>query len=132
MTSKQKPRFGFSLEYVEDLEAARRFYVEVMGLQVERANPKFVQFENFAIASDEPQGLEGEREVYWVVDDADAAHADLSKTARVTLPVKQMPFGKVFAIEGAAGKPCYLVEFARDRPSRGVDRPLTEHEGKSP
>jgi predicted enzyme related to lactoylglutathione lyase len=126
MTSKQTPRFAFSLEYVEDLEAARRFYEEVMGLKVERANPQFVQFENFAIASDEPQGKRGEREVYWVVDDADAAHADLSKTARVTLPLKQMPFGKVFAIEGAAGKPCYFVEFVAARPSHSVGRAASE------
>jgi catechol 2,3-dioxygenase-like lactoylglutathione lyase family enzyme len=132
MTGKQVPRFGFSLEYVEDINEARRFYENVMGLAVERASPQFVQFENFAIASDAPQGTNGEREVYWVLDDADAFHAELSQTARITLPLKRMPFGKVFAIEGAAGKPCYFVEFAADRPSRREDRGASKHEGKSP
>jgi catechol 2,3-dioxygenase-like lactoylglutathione lyase family enzyme len=132
MTSKQTPRFGFSLEYVADIEAARRFYVEVMGLTVQRTNPQFVQFENFAIASDAPQGKDGEREVYWIIDDADTSHAELSKTARVTVPLKQMPFGKVFAIEGAAGKPCYFVEFAAARPSQGVNRAAPNQQGKNP
>ena len=29
-----KPQFGFVLEYVKDIEAAKRFYVEVLGLQM--------------------------------------------------------------------------------------------------
>jgi catechol 2,3-dioxygenase-like lactoylglutathione lyase family enzyme len=48
-----KPTFGFVLEYVTDIEAATRFYVEVIGLEIERHHPVFVQFNHFAIASDE-------------------------------------------------------------------------------
>lgn len=114
----RKPQFGFAVEYVEDIEAARRFYADVVGLEVERTHPTFVQFHNFAIASD--QSLDGSRdtELYWLVDDADAAFAELSESAEVTLPVKQMPFGKVFGIKGASGEPRYLLELAANRPSQ--------------
>jgi predicted enzyme related to lactoylglutathione lyase len=118
-----KPRFVFALEYVTDVEAAKRFYVEVFGLAVERDSPTFVQFKdpaghNYAIASDEPLGGRRELELYWLVDDAEAALSDLSQKADVTLPLKQMPFGKVFGIKDPAGQPQYLLELAQNRPSR--------------
>ncbi len=120
-----KPRFGFALEYVPDVEAVKRFYVEVLGLEVEREAPTFVQFKDqagdyFAIASDESMGARGDLELYWLVDDAEAAFSDLSQKAEVSLPLKQMPFGKVFGIKDPAGQPRYLIELARNRPSRQV------------
>ena len=30
------PKFGFVVEYVKDIAAAQRFYVDVMGLQVDK------------------------------------------------------------------------------------------------
>jgi catechol 2,3-dioxygenase-like lactoylglutathione lyase family enzyme len=113
-----KPTFGFALEYVTDIEAAKRFYVDVLGLDVEREHPTFVQFTSFAIASDESLGGGDDPELYWLVDDAEAAFRDLSPKAEVSLPLKQMPFGKVFGIKDPAGRPRYLVELAPDRPSR--------------
>jgi predicted enzyme related to lactoylglutathione lyase len=120
-----KPRFGFALEYVADVEAVKRFYVEVLGLQVDREHPQFVQFRDqsgaaFAIASDESLSGRGGLELYWLVDDAEAAFDELSQQADVSLPLRQMPFGKVFGINDPAGQPCYVLEFARDRPSRRV------------
>ncbi len=120
-----KPRFGFALEYVTDIPTVKRFYVEVLGMEVERDHPNFVQFKdavgaNYAIASDESVGGRGDLELYWLVDDAEAAFADLSQKAEVVLPPKEMPFGKVFGIKDPAGQPRYLVEFARARPSRRV------------
>ncbi len=114
------PRFGFYLEYVADVDAAMHFYADVLGLQVERYHPTYVQFEHFAIASD--QSMSGARvpEVYWLVDDAQAAFDDLSAKAEVVMPLKQMPFGKVFGIKDPAGRPQYLLEFAQSRPSRHV------------
>ncbi len=119
-----KPRFGFALEYVSDIEAVKRFYVDVLGLDVEREHPAFVQLKDqagarFAIASDESMGDSNE-ELYWLVDDAEAAFSELSKKAEVSLPLKQMPFGKVFAIKDPAGQPRYLLELAQNRPSRPV------------
>ena len=34
-----KPTFGFVVEYVPDIQAAKRFYIDVLGLDVERAIP---------------------------------------------------------------------------------------------
>lgn len=115
-----RPQFGFALEYVTDIEAAKRFYVEVLGLEVERYHPTFVQFHNFAIASDESLSGTRESELYWLVDNAEAAFHDLSQKAKVTFPLKQLPFGKVFAIEDPDGRPRYLIELAQNRPSQTV------------
>src|SRR4030095_6583695 len=43
-----RPQFGFALEYVSDIDAAKRFYVDVFGLEVEREHPTFVQFRDAA------------------------------------------------------------------------------------
>ena len=120
-----KPRFGFALEYVSDVETVKRFYVDVLGLEVEREHPVFVRFRDaagasFAIASDEPMDGSGERELYWLVDDAEAAFRALSGKARVSRPLQQLPFGKVFGLEDPSGQPQYLIELAQNRPSRPV------------
>jgi predicted enzyme related to lactoylglutathione lyase len=114
------PTFGFVLEYVKDLEAAKRFYVETLGLTMERYHPTFIQFSRFAIGTDESMTGTQDPELYWLVDDADAACAELREKADVCLPLKQMPYGKVFGIKNPDGRPCYLIELARDRPSRPV------------
>lgn len=115
-----KPRFGFVVEYVKDIEAAKSFYVDVLGLEMQRYHPTFVQFDKFAIASDQPIGSTGEPELYWLVDDAAAAYRELSQKAEVSTPMAQKPFGKVFAIKDADGRPRYLLELSRDRPSKVV------------
>lgn len=120
-----RPRLGFAVEYVADIETARRFYSEVLGLEIERVHLTFVQFKDpggarFAISSEEPLGGRDERELYWLVDDAEAAFHELASKAEVSLPLQQMPFGKVFGVVGPAGQPHYLLEFARERPSRSV------------
>jgi len=117
--------FAFALEYVSDIEATKRFYVDVFGLQIEREAPMFVQFRDqagvrYAIASDESMGDSRSLELYWRVDDAEAAFNTLSQKAEVCLPLKQMAFGKVFGIKAPSGQPQYLVEFAQNRPSRAL------------
>ena len=114
------PRFGFVIEYVPDTEAARRFYEDVLGLEAERVAPNFVQFDHFALASDEALGGAGEPELYWLVDDAEAAYRELATQATVSLPLSDKPFGKVFAIQDPAGRPRFLIELARNRPSQPV------------
>jgi len=114
------PHFGFVLEYVKDIEAAKRFYVDVVGLAVERQHPTFVQFDHFAIASDAPLDGEGGPELYWIVDDAEAAFRELSPRAQLSLPLTEKPFGKVFGIRDPDGRPRYLIEFSKNRPSRSV------------
>jgi catechol 2,3-dioxygenase-like lactoylglutathione lyase family enzyme len=119
------PRFALALAYVPDVAAAKRFYVDVLGLEVERDHPTFVQFKSdggaaFAIASDAAMTPGAELELYWLVEDAEAAFQELSRTAKVSLPLTQQPFGKVFGVVDPTGQPRYLLEFARERPSREV------------
>jgi catechol 2,3-dioxygenase-like lactoylglutathione lyase family enzyme len=112
------PEFGFAIEYVTDIEASTRFYTDVLGLRVERSAPSFVQFEHFAIATDQPLGGIDEPELYWLVDDAEAAYTDLSRKGKISLPLKQLPFGKVFGISDPDGRPRYVLELAANRPSQ--------------
>ena len=119
------PQFGFVLEYVSDIPSVTRFYVDVLGLEVDREHPTFVQFKDqagarFAIASDESMTGSREPEVYWLVEDAEAAFRELSSRADISLPLKQLPFGTVFGIKDPAGQPHYLVQLAQSRPSRHV------------
>lgn len=113
-------QFGFVVEYVKDIEAARRFYEDVLGLRAQRTHPTFVQFDHFAIASDEPMAGTGAPEVYWLVDDAEQAFRDVSAAATVVLPLRKMPFGTVFGVADPDGQPQYLLELAKNRPSRPV------------
>jgi hypothetical protein len=117
--------FGFVVEYVDDIVATRRYLVETLGLTVEREHPTFVQFSDrngasFAIASDASMTSSRDPELYWLVDDAEAAYRDLARRTDVTLPLTQKPFGTVFGITDPAGQPHYLLELARNRPSRAV------------
>jgi catechol 2,3-dioxygenase-like lactoylglutathione lyase family enzyme len=119
------PRFGFVLEYVSDLAATKDFYVNILGLEVERFHPTFVQFkdptgDHFAIATDESLTGTRERELYWVVDDAEAAFREISARAAIELPLTMKPFGKVFGVKDPAGQVQFLIEFAATRPSRPV------------
>src|SRR3954467_7548646 len=91
------PRFGLAVDYVTDIQTAKRFYVEVLGLAVDREAPTFVQFRDpggsmFAIASDEPLGGRAETELYWLVDDAEAAYRQFAPASQVSLPLKELPF----------------------------------------
>ena len=113
-----RPRFGFVVEYVADIEEAKRFYVEVMGLEVERYHPTYVQFGTFAIANDASMTGSRDPELYWLVDNAEEAFRELSQKAEVLAPLKQLPFGKVFSVKEPGGRPRYLLELARGRPSR--------------
>jgi catechol 2,3-dioxygenase-like lactoylglutathione lyase family enzyme len=94
----KKPRFGFVVEYVKDVEAAKRFYVEVLGLEVERYHPTSVQFDRFAIAGDKPMEGDDRPELYWLVDDAEAAFADLSRKARSAFRLSRSLLAKYSAL----------------------------------
>jgi len=114
------PRFGFALEYVEDVDAAKRFYEDVLGLKVERYHPTYVQFEHFAIASDASLTGTNEPELYWLVDDAQQAFDELSAKGEVSQPLQDKPFGRVFALNDPSGRPRFVLELARNRPSQAV------------
>jgi catechol 2,3-dioxygenase-like lactoylglutathione lyase family enzyme len=123
--SNPKAQFAFALEYVTDVQATKRFCVDVLGLEIDREAPTFVQFKDqtgasFAIASDEPMDTSGGPELWWLVDDAESAFKTLSAKAKVSTPLRQMPFGKCFGLQDTAGQVHYLLEFAQQRPSQQV------------
>lgn len=126
------PRFGFAIVYVKDIEKAKRYYVDVLGLAIEREAPAFVQFEHFAIASDTPLGAPGETELYWLVDDADAAYRELGAKAPVSRPLETQPFGKVFGIRDPDGATRFVLELSRTRPSKAVGEPAASVELAAP
>jgi catechol 2,3-dioxygenase-like lactoylglutathione lyase family enzyme len=117
----QNPRFGFVIEYVKDVEAARTFYRDVLGLKEERYHPTFVQFGQFAIAGDEPLNGTGEPEIYWLVDDAEAAAREYARRTELAMPVQQKPFGKFFAIKDTEDRLQFVLELAANRPSQAVN-----------
>jgi catechol 2,3-dioxygenase-like lactoylglutathione lyase family enzyme len=117
------PRFGFAIVYVDDLPAAKRFYTETLGLLVEREAPTFVQFEHFALASDESMDGRRQLELYWLVPDAEAALAELRPRAQVAMDLRSLPFGKVFGLLDPMGQPRYFLELSTARPSRPVAPP---------
>lgn len=125
MVTTTRVRFGFPLEYVDDVATARQFFVDVLGLEVERDHPTFVQFRapdgaSYAIASDARMDDSIGPELWWLVDDAEAAFREMSAKAEVSMGLREMPFGKCFGIRDPAGQPHFVLEFGQQRPSREV------------
>jgi catechol 2,3-dioxygenase-like lactoylglutathione lyase family enzyme len=116
--SMANARFGFVVAYVDDIESTKRFYTDVLGLKVEREAPNFVQFDRFGLANDASMDGRRQLEVYWLVDDAEAELEQLRKRAPICMELKKLPFGKVFGVSDPSGQPRYLLELARERPSR--------------
>lgn len=107
--------------YVKDIAASKRFHTEVLGLKVEREAPSFVQFEHFALATDERLTSGKEPELYWVVDDAEVALREArEKKATIEPALESKPFGKVFGVRDPDGGTRLVVELARNRPSAAV------------
>jgi predicted enzyme related to lactoylglutathione lyase len=127
VANSSKAQFAFALEYTSDLAAARRFFTNVLGIEVEREAPHFVQFKggngaSYALADDEPLDPSQHRaiELWWQVEDADAAFREMSAHAAVTVPLKNMPFGTCFGIKDPSGQIHYVLQFAAARPSQAV------------
>jgi predicted enzyme related to lactoylglutathione lyase len=113
-------QFGMAVQYVPDVSEARQFYVDAMGLPVRREFPTYVEFDGFAITSEQPMNGSAGPELYWLVDDAHAAFERVSAKAEVVMPVTQMPFGLLFAVKDPAGNPRYILQLAEERPSTAV------------
>jgi len=116
-------RFGFPLEYTKDIQATKRFFTDVLGLQLDRDHPTFVQFKDaggaaYAIASDAPMDKGDVPELWWTVDNAERACAEMAQKAELAMPLRDMPFGKCFGIKDPTGQVHYLLEFAAQRPSQ--------------
>lgn len=112
-------RFGFAVANVRDIVRARRFYAETIGLEIQRESPEFVQFEHFAIASDNPSAS-SPAELYWLVDDAEAAHRDLAARGATCSPVEVKPFGRLFSVRDPDNHQRFILELSASRPSKPV------------
>ena len=124
---QQQAAFGFALEYVKDVQSAKQFFVDVLGLNVDRDHPSFVQFSArngvaYAIASDEPMNpaRADEPELWWVVDDVHAAFAEMSPKSEVAMPLRQLAFGTCFGIKDPVGQVHYVLQLSANRPSKPV------------
>lgn len=104
---------GFVIRHVPDIEAAKAFYRDALGLAIEGESPDFVQFANsggatFAlgpVAAGEPI------ELWWYVDDADAAHAALRQAGvAIVEPPTDQPFGRSLVVKDPAGNNVYLLQ----------------------
>ena len=78
---------------------------------VERDHPTFVQFAagngaSYAIASDEAMDPSRATELWWVVPDAQAAYAEMSREAEVKMPLRTLPFGTCFGIKPELAPVC--------------------------
>ena len=112
---------NFVLLHVTDIEKAIAFYTEKFGLVIEAQGPGFVQFKQpmgqgatFALSSEGDGSPVQNVELWWYVDDADAAHADLvAKNVPVAQPLKDEPFGRTFAIRDPFGNTIYLMRLAQ-------------------
>ena len=118
-------RFAFPLEYTQNMAEARRFFTDVLGLQVDRDHPTFVQLRdahgaNYGLATDQPLLPTTGAELWWVVENAKEACAEMSKKAELVVPLTQMPFGTCFGLKDPTGQVHYLLEFAQQRPSQQV------------
>lgn len=95
---------------VADIEQARAFYGETLGLTLTAEGPGF-----FSVAPFDGQGASlgvgvgelrgtGGAEVWWRVDDADAFHAALvARGVRITLEPTDRPFGRAVGFTDPEG-----------------------------
>jgi predicted enzyme related to lactoylglutathione lyase len=109
----------FVLAHVSDLATARAFYTEKLGLTIEAEQPGFVQFAQlggkgawFALSAEDPDARPfSDPELWWYVDDADAACATLKERGvEIAEQPHDMPFGRVFTIHDPAGNTLYMLQ----------------------
>jgi len=112
-------RFGFVVANVKDVVAARHFYENVLGLTVQREAPNFIQFENFAVASDNPDAT-APLELYWLVDDIERARDNLTSRGADCTDIDQKPFGSLFSTTDPDGGQRFVLQLAAQRPSTAV------------
>lgn len=107
----------FVLVHVPDVAAVRSFYTDTLGFVIEDQQPGFIQFKQpngatFAISEDTSHRL-SPVELWWYVDDADAAYNQLvERGVSVVAPLTDMPFGRTFAINDPAGRTLYMLQLA--------------------
>ncbi|GAC1427550.1 MAG: hypothetical protein PVS3B3_31590 [Ktedonobacteraceae bacterium] len=111
---------NFVMIHVADVHAAKDFFTEKLGLEVETQVPDFVQFKqpggsgaSLAIGKGDTTPDIG-TELWWYVENAEQALATLQQRgATVKEPLTDMPFGRTFSIQGPGGYVFYLLQLAQ-------------------
>ena len=112
---------NFVMLHVPDVEKARAFYHEKLGLSIEDEQPDFVQFKQpgghgatFALGKGEDASILQGAELWWFVDNADATCAAFSSqdVEIVTRPHDE-PFGRAFAIKDPAGHTIHMLQLSQ-------------------
>lgn len=106
----------FVMLHVSDVQKARAFYTEKLGLEIEGEQPDFVQFKQpagmgatLAIGKGEEE-LHGP-ELWWFVEDAEAFYAKLKgQDVECVSEPHDEPFGRAFAIKDPAGYTLYMLQ----------------------
>jgi predicted enzyme related to lactoylglutathione lyase len=105
---------SFIIRHVPDIDEARGFYTDKLGLVVEAQQEGFVQFASpggatFALSRD--QGAGEPIELWWFVENADATHDALrARGVEIAAPPKDEPFGRAFSIKDPSGNTVYLLQ----------------------
>jgi len=102
---------NFVMLYVPDIEKARAFYTEKLGLVVEDEQPTFVQFKQnadmgaiFSLAEQADVSPYKGVELWWMVDNADATYATLvNRDVEIVSQPSDEPFGRAFSVKDPAG-----------------------------
>ncbi len=113
----------FIMLHVPDVEQARAFYTEKLGLVVDAQQPDFVQFKQpmghgavFALGKAEDNATLQGAELWWFVDDADKTFADLvAQHVEVVSKPTDEPFGRALAIKDPAGHTIHLLQLPSQR-----------------
>lgn len=109
----------FVIRHVEDVAAVRAFYTEKLGFAVVIDQSDFVQFAApngaiLGVARDTGNPEDLPIELWWVVDDADAVHAELqAKGVEIAIPLRDEPFGRTFAVKDATGGYSHMLQLPR-------------------
>lgn len=109
---------NFILVHVNDIEKVLPFYTQKLGLEIEDQQPGFVQFKQpmgtgaiLALSQEGDGTTDGNVELWWLVDDADATHDELSaKGVLIVQPLEDQPFGRTFAIQDPLGNKLYMMK----------------------
>src|SRR5689334_4203284 len=119
MTMKP-PTLELVLLHVTDIEAARAFYTEKLGLEIdpEQSGPNFTLFQrpegvgsSLALSVEGTVAITNSIELWLYVQDADATHAELvERGVEVASPLVDMPFGRTFSIKDPSGNTLYLLQ----------------------
>jgi predicted enzyme related to lactoylglutathione lyase len=114
------PALELALVHVADIDVARAFYTEKLGLEAdpEQSGPNFVLFQrpdgvgsSLALSAGDAVAPSNGIELWWYVDDADATHDDLvARGVEVASPLADMPFGRTFSIKDPSGNVLYFLQ----------------------